>query len=345
LGSRTARISGTATRVRTRVEDTASKATATATAARRRYQHVETAFQTYERDKRAVGNVLAGAVAFRLFMYLLPLALAVITLLGIIAGFDPKEPARLVHNSGLGKTVVDSVATATAASKKSLWVLVPLSLYALYSGGSGVIKVVYAIHAVAWGQPVTKARRAASAAFALFGVAVAILAVLAVLQWIHKQSGGLGLGAALATTVVYVAAWLLASRHLPHGDAPWRALLPGAVLVGVGFEALHLVGEFYLGKQISSASETYGALGTAAAIIAWLYLFSRLLVGSAMLNATMWERRQEPPAASEPPARHHFANGVLTLGGEALTTAGDQTLVSEARAGEDGHRRPQSGRR
>src|SRR5947208_5944266 len=184
-------------RVRARVSDVVGRADQTAKAARRQYRAVETAFSTYERDKRAVGNVLAGAVAFRLFVYLLPLALAVLTILGIIAGFDPSEPTKLAKSSGLGRTVIDSVSTATTASKKSLWLLIPLSLYALYSGGSGVIKVLRAIHAVAWGQPLTKMRRGVVPAFTLFGTAAVLLAVFIALQWIRKQSFGLGLTAML----------------------------------------------------------------------------------------------------------------------------------------------------
>src|SRR5947209_3767483 len=254
-------------RVKARVETIAARADETAKAARRRYGAVETAFHAYERDKRAVGNVLAGAIAFRLFVYLLPLVLAILTILGIIAGFDPNQSQELVKHSGLGKTVVDSVTTATATSKKSLWLFIPLSLYALYSGGLGVIKVLRAIHAVAWGEPLTKAKRGVAAAFGLFAVAIGLLAIVALLQWIHKQAGGVGVIATILTVFVYIAGWLAASRLLPHGDATWRALLPGAILVGVGFETLHLISALYLGSKIESASETYGSLGAAAAII------------------------------------------------------------------------------
>jgi membrane protein len=206
------------------------------------------------------------------------------------------------------------VATATAASKKSLWLFIPLSLYALYSGGKGVIKVLWAIHAVAWGQPVTKARRGVAAAFGLFGVAVGLLAILAALQWIHKQAGGFGVIPAILTTVVYIAGWVLAARALPHGDAPWQALLPGAILVGVGFEVLHLISAFYLGNKIASASETYGSLGAAAAIIVWLYLFGRLMVASAMLNASAWEQGHPRAETHNGPARQHLDGRVLTFG-------------------------------
>src|SRR3954471_24071525 len=122
-------------RVRARIDSTVTKATDTIAAARGRSRTVDTAFHTYDRDKRAVGNVLAGAVAFRLFVYLLPLALALLTLVGIFAGVSPGEPERLMHSSGLGRSVIDSVSTATAASKRSVWVLIPLSLYAVYTGG------------------------------------------------------------------------------------------------------------------------------------------------------------------------------------------------------------------
>lgn len=329
------------TRVRTRVDGAVSKATETATAARHRSQAVDTAFHTYDRDKRAVGNVLAGAVAFRLFVYLLPLVLALVTIVGIIAGFNPNEPKQLAQSSGLGKTVVDSVATATSASKKSLWVLIPLSLYALYSGGSGVIKVLRAIHAVAWGEELKKMKRGIAAAFALCGVALVLVAVVLLLQWIRKESGGLGLVATTLTVLVYAGAWLLASCALPHGDAPWQALIPGAILVGVGVEALHLVSVYYLGSKIASASEMYGSLGAAAAIIAWLYLIGRLFVASAMLNATMWERRHPPDDVRPHAERHHFAGPVLTLGGEDT----DRTLVRSPHTGEDGHDRHRPGRR
>jgi uncharacterized BrkB/YihY/UPF0761 family membrane protein len=39
---------------------------------------------------------------------------------------------------------------------------------------------------------------------------------------------------------------------------------------------------------------TYGALGLAAALLVSLFLISRLVVGSAVVNATLWERSVRP---------------------------------------------------
>jgi hypothetical protein len=37
---------------------------------------------------------------------------------------------------------------------------------------------------------------------------------------------------------------------------------------------------------------TYGALGGAAALLLLFFLLSRLMVGAAVLNATLWERQE-----------------------------------------------------
>ena len=279
-------------RVRARVQATTERVTAATTAARQRSHAVATAFDTYERDRRSVGGVLAGAIAFRLFVYLLPVFLAGVTLLGALSSLDPGSPEQVAKETGLSSYVVQSVGTAADQSKKSLWILVPLSLWALYTGGLGALKVLRAIHALAWGEPITKVRRGALGALSLFGIVLAVAGVLALLQRLRSESYGLGLTSTLASAAVFFGVWLLASRLFPHGDAPWPALIPGAVLVAVGVEALHLFSVYFLGHRVQSASELYGSLGVAAAILAWLYLIGRLMVASAMLNATFWERRQ-----------------------------------------------------
>jgi uncharacterized BrkB/YihY/UPF0761 family membrane protein len=53
---------------------------------------------------------------------------------------------------------------------------------------------------------------------------------------------------------------------------------------------------FYFAPRLGRAEETYGAFGTAATMLIWLYVLARLVIGSAFLNAVLY--RQRPPSES-----------------------------------------------
>ena len=77
---------------------------------------------------------------------------------------------------------------------------------------------------------------------------------------------------------------------LPHAHAHWRALVPGAVLFTGGLALLHLATIYYLAPKLAREPALYGSLGTAAVLLLWLFLVSRIAVASAFLNATLWHR-------------------------------------------------------
>lgn len=273
----------------------AERGQARATAARSRWSAVDAAFATWDRDRRVVGSVLAGAIAFRLFVYLLPLMLAVVTVLGIAVGIEDGTPDEIGERLGLSRYVVDSVATASRDSHRSLWILVPITLWAVYSGGVGAARVLHAVHALAWDQPVRRLGHSWLAALAAFGTALVATVAVAGLQAMREASEGLGVGFVVVEVGILVGVALLLARALPHDPAAgWVDLLPGSVLVGVGFWALHVVSAYVLAYRIASASDLYGSLGVAAALLAWLFVLGRLLVGSAILNSTLWERHHPP---------------------------------------------------
>ena len=102
---------------------------------------------------------------------------------------------------------------------------------------------------------------------------------------------GFGLVAIPLLALPYAGLWLLVTIRLPHRGADWTALVPGALVVGVGVQLLHVVAAFFIGPWAIAKQGTYGALGGAAALLLGLFLLSRLIVGAAVLNATVWERR------------------------------------------------------
>jgi uncharacterized BrkB/YihY/UPF0761 family membrane protein len=299
---------GRVARLRNYAEDVADRTVMSLRVARGRSKLVDAVWSTGEHDRRAVGSVLAGAVAFRLFVYLLPLFLAMLTLVGlVVGGFDDDAVRDAGDNLGMSSYIIDSVVSAGEQSQRTLWWLVPLALWAIYSAGASTVRVLHAIHALAWSQPPSRLRNTPAAAGAAFLVAAATVALVALSQWAREVSPGVGLGAVLVEILPLSALWFVVSSRLPRDPrAPWTALIPGALLVGVGMWLTHLVSVYYLARRIDHASELYGSLGVAAAILAWLYLIGRLMVASAMLNSTLWERRTgrlnpAPSDSSGPP--------------------------------------------
>ena len=69
-------------------------------------------------------------------------------------------------------------------------------------------------------------------------------------------------------------------------------------MVGVGLQIVHLGTVLFVSGQVERASATYGPLGVAFTILVWLFVVSRVVVGSAMLNATVW-RRHEPDSSPQ----------------------------------------------
>ncbi len=95
----------------------------------------------------------------------------------------------------------------------------------------------------------------------------------------------------LAVGLGFGALWLLVSMRLPSGDVPWTGFLPGAVLLSIGLQGLHVFTAYFLEEKLAHASELYGALGLAATMLFYLFLIGRGFVWAAELNAVVWELR------------------------------------------------------
>ena len=206
--------------------------------AERGHESVDVAFEVVDCDLEVGGGIIAGALAYRLFIWLLLLALVVVGGLGVAADSASESPGEVADSVGLAGLVSDSVASAA-------------------SGASGL----------------------ASAA--------------------RGYSFELGLPVTLLEVTPYAALWLLVSLRLPHRDARWPQLVPGALIVGGGVLLVNAVGAYVLGPYAINKQGTYGTLGLAAALLVALYAVSRLIVAGAVVNATLWDRRRsaQPPAA------------------------------------------------
>jgi uncharacterized BrkB/YihY/UPF0761 family membrane protein len=256
------------------------------------------ALTTLHRDRRAGGGLLAGALAFRLFAVLLPMALLLAVGLGYASTLDRASSKTAGEAVGIADATMESIAQASKLSATSRWLLAASATFALLYAAASAAKAAQAAHSLAWKGYVDDSRRPLASALALIAAIVAIGVIWGLVGRARATLGPApGLLVILVAAVPFAAVWLAVSCCLPHGDAPWRALLPGAVLMGVGLEVIQVATVLFIAGKVERASSTYGPLGAAFTILAWLFIISRVVVASAMLNAVLWSRHQGRAAA------------------------------------------------
>jgi membrane protein len=248
------------------------------------------------RDRVQGGGLLAGALAFRLFGALLPLALLLAVVLGYVNTVDRDATTETADVTGISETVLLSVADSARLSSGTRWVVLASAVVALLWAAVWAARAIRAVHSIAWTGGVERVARPVPAALVLIGAIVAVGALIGGVSAAREELGPAGLLiAAAATTAAFFGIWLGLEWLLPHSDAPLRALVPGAILVAVGVQVVHLVTVLFIGEKVAHASATYGSLGVAFTVLAWLYFLSRIVVAGAMLNAARWERRDPRP--------------------------------------------------
>jgi uncharacterized BrkB/YihY/UPF0761 family membrane protein len=259
-------------------------------AARNRHRSVDLAFDLVERDSTIGGGMLGGALAYRLFVFLLPATLFLIAGLGIYADTTEQSPTEVASSSGLGGLVAKEV--AAAASSPSRWAIFIVTLPVLVYAAGMLYRATAIVHAIAW-HGSGRAVRLSLNGFALFaGVLFAQFACVLIVGWIRRNDQVGGVVALLMYGVVLGGAWYALARLLPHRDVGWKALVPGAALVGLGMPLINAFNVYVTTRLVEERADTYGALGVAAALLFSLYIVGRLIVGSAVLNSTLHARRR-----------------------------------------------------
>jgi uncharacterized BrkB/YihY/UPF0761 family membrane protein len=267
-------------------------------ARRPRVSSVDATLSAYERDRERAGFLLAGALAYRLFLWLLPFTLVVVGGLGFLEASDHDNPSDLADKLGVVGLASQSVSEAAADAEHARFIALLIGIPALYLASLGAIKAFRAVSALAWGIPAGPLGRKPLAVLGCLGVIAAFITITFIGTAIRHEAAGPGVVATLLIGIAFVWLAFLGLWVLPRPSVHWTAVLPGAITIGLGMQAIHLVNVYFISYRISSSSETYGALGVAAALLLSLFLISRLFVAGVILNATLWERNQHEKAGT-----------------------------------------------
>jgi uncharacterized BrkB/YihY/UPF0761 family membrane protein len=257
--------------------------------ARKRSAALDATFETIERDSHIGGGILAGALSYRLFVFVLPLAFFIVSGLGLLASAVGIEPHVISNSVGLAGVVTKQVAS-TAKGPSSWWVALS-SFFLLVYATRVLLRAIAIVHSLAWERSAASVK-VRSRSLGVFGAAlIGQLALVAGVGAVNHQSTIGGIVTLVLFEFVLGALWLIISLEVPHSNARWTDLIPGSLFYAIGFSGVVIFNILILGNLIQSKTSTYGALGTAATLLLAFFFVGRVIVGAAVLNATLYERR------------------------------------------------------
>ncbi|HEX2576520.1 MAG TPA: YihY/virulence factor BrkB family protein [Aquihabitans sp.] len=292
----------------------------------RRWPWFGRALDVQDRVGEINGGLVASAITVSVFLALFPLLLVAIAIVGFLASDDADLPARIIEDLGLTGSAAETMRDAIDKASESRRAASIVGLLGLAWSGSGVALALQQGVRAPWQERSEGVRDRLLGLAWLVAAGIGFAAVLAlggVLNFLPDDVPKvLATVAAIALGLVVEIGlfwWMfvgLGTRRVPP-----RALLPGAIAAGIGFEVLKLVGTVYVPRLVSQSSSLYGPLGVVFAILAWLALFARLIVYCSAINAVRYESREGtvevPVRVPRLPDREPVA---ATRGGTALAS-------------------------
>jgi uncharacterized BrkB/YihY/UPF0761 family membrane protein len=260
--------------------------------AREQIPGIDIGFLAAQRELGLGGALLAGGLAYRLFLWLLPIGLVGAEILGFWVDANEESVEDAAKEFGIGAAAVASAADAveTNNSNRILLLLTGLILLAWFS--LAFVRALQLAYSLAWGTPRPRLRHPLHAVLLFNGLILTLAVASAGLAWLRQELGLVGIVGLVVTIAYQAGVALLIMWLLPRRTERWQDLVPGAVLVAVGSQVISLAVVYYFAPKIGRSSELYGTLGAASVLLVWLYLIARLIMSGAFLNATLWERRQ-----------------------------------------------------
>jgi len=248
---------------------------------------------------RTNAGLLAGSLAYRTFLVLVPAVLVVVAAAGSATSQGVDLEAEVGDELGLGQALARSIAAAGDDASNGWEVVLTIGVLGLLTGASSLFSAMHRSYAQVWEIPLGTVRRTARARVRFIVGFVAFLGLLWFLAWVRRLGPVLGLTGALVTVAVALALLVALSAALPHRAADPIHLLPGALVGGAAVIGLQVFTAVWVPRQLESYSDTYGAVGVAVALLAYLAILGNVLVLVPLANATWWDhvRAERPPAS------------------------------------------------
>jgi YihY family inner membrane protein len=240
---------------------------------------------------------LAALVAYYGFFSIFPLLLAMTSVLGFVLRDDKELQARIVDSTVAQLPVVGRQISDNVGSLQGSAAAIVIGLLGAVWAGLGVVQAMQKAMNGVWDVPIRErpnaieARLRAMVMLLVFGVSMIATTLVASISTAAQTFEPFDAILASAVSVILnTAIYLAAFKVLTDRPLSWRQLLPGAVVGGVAFTVLQLIGGAVVGRNVQGASDTYGTFAVVIGLLTWLYLLAQVSVAAAEVNVVLGRR-------------------------------------------------------
>lgn len=259
---------------------------------RRRWRWLDRLLSVNDRFSAIGGGPMSSSIALAAFLSLFPLLLVAIALVGFISSSNADFAASLVQDLGLHGRAAEVVEDAITTAEDSRRAASAIGILGLIWAGLGVVGALQAACNAAWQTTGRGLLDRAVAVAWLLGAGALFLASTLLGPVVGLVPASLAVVAVAVGVLLTTALFVWTFSFLGNQPLPWRAHLPGAFLIAIGFEVLKAIGTVFLPRMVASSSALYGVIGVVFAVLAWLAIYARLIVYAAVVNVMRWEARQ-----------------------------------------------------
>ncbi|HEY4396290.1 MAG TPA: YihY/virulence factor BrkB family protein [Acidimicrobiia bacterium] len=255
-------------------------------------------------DDRA--GSLAALIAYYAFLAIFPLLLLLVTILGFVAQNNADFQHRLVNSAVSEFPIIGNQIARNVKSLRASGLGLVISLVGLAWGSLGFTQAGQHAMAQVWNVPgvdrpgfLPRLGRGFSiiGVLGLGAIGTTILSSFGAFNSPMLALEGLSM---LVTVLLNVALSMAAFRLLTPRSVPSRKLVPGAVLAGLAWSVLQLIGGYLVSQRLQQTSEVYGLFAIVLGLIFWLSLGAQLTLYAAELNVVL-ARRLYPRSIVQPP--------------------------------------------
>jgi membrane protein len=249
-----------------------------------------------ENNKRIPVPVLAGALAAKLVVFLIPLLVLLVTITGTYAGAIGADPVEVAQTSGMTGLLADAVRDTSEASDGFKTTSILVMFFATLWAADSLGRLARRTHALVWNVDLQRVSRRWVLPLSVLGISIVGMILAGSRSQVRDWPAALALAELLFEMVTVAAFWLVLSLFLPRSEdaGSWRSVLPGAILVGLGVIAMKAATIFYFAPKSVSLGVRYGDLAFAVLLLTWAYWLAIMAVSAAELNVAVLRSRRRP---------------------------------------------------